>query len=162
MTTPRVYVGTYSKYNSGNLAGAWVDLEGHTKESFYEACKELHSNEEDPEFMFQDYEGFPSTYYGESGLDNGLWEWLALDDDDKELLAAYQEAVDSTGTIEQAQSAYYGQASSALEFAEEYIESTGMLNEMPTNLQCYFDYGSFTRDLMYDFSESNGYYFSNH
>ena len=160
MTTPRIYVGTYSKYNSGNLAGAWVDLEGHTKDSFYEVCKELHSDEIDPEFMFQDYEGFPESYYNESGFDSDLWAWLELDDGDRELLAAYQEAVDSTGDIDDARNAYYGQASSDLDFAEEYIESTGMLSEIPDNLQHYFDYQSFARDLMYDFSEANGYYFS--
>ena len=25
-TNPKVYVGTWAKYNSGNLAGAWIDL----------------------------------------------------------------------------------------------------------------------------------------
>ena len=52
-----VYVGTYGKYNNGSLFGAWLDLSDYAdKEEFYEACRELHKDEEDAEFMFQDYE----------------------------------------------------------------------------------------------------------
>lgn len=39
---------------NGRFAAA-IDLtEYSSKEEFYEACKELHSDEEDAEFMFQD------------------------------------------------------------------------------------------------------------
>lgn len=52
---PSIYVGTYHKYNCGSIAGKWLNLtEYSSKEEFYEACKELHSDEEDAEFMFQD------------------------------------------------------------------------------------------------------------
>ncbi|HMP91047.1 MAG TPA: antirestriction protein ArdA, partial [Kiritimatiellia bacterium] len=57
--TPRVYVGTYAKYNDGSIAGEWIDLEGHDADSFRDACLELHKDEADPELMFQDFEGFP-------------------------------------------------------------------------------------------------------
>src|SRR5690349_16831915 len=57
-TAPRVYVGTYAKYNNGSIAGAWLDLEDYAdKDSFLAACAELHKDEDDPEFMFQDFEG---------------------------------------------------------------------------------------------------------
>ncbi len=53
--TMRVYVGTYAKYNDGNLFGKWFDLEDYTDlDEFYEACADLHADEEDPELMFQD------------------------------------------------------------------------------------------------------------
>ena len=42
-----VYVGTYGKYNNGSLFGAWLDLSDYAdKEEFYEACRELHKDEE--------------------------------------------------------------------------------------------------------------------
>ena len=57
-----VYVGTYGKYNNGSLFGAWLDLSDYAdKEEFYEACRELHKDEEDAEFMFQDYENIPEN-----------------------------------------------------------------------------------------------------
>ena len=36
----------------------------------------------------------------------------------------------------------------ALEYAEQYIEDTGMLDDMPENLRYYFDAGAFARDLL--------------
>ena len=62
-----VYVGTYGKYNNGSLFGAWLDLSDYAdKEEFYEACRELHKDEEDAEFMFQDWENVPEGLIGES------------------------------------------------------------------------------------------------
>ena len=37
---------------------------------------------------------------------------------------------------------------SAIEYAESYIEDTGLLNEMPENLRYYFDTEAFARDLL--------------
>ena len=57
LSEARVYVGTYGKYNNGSLFGAWLDLSDYSdKEDFYEACRELHKDEEDAEYMFQDWE----------------------------------------------------------------------------------------------------------
>ena len=36
----------------------------------------------------------------------------------------------------------------AREYVEDYIENTGMLEAMPENLQPYFDYDAFTRDML--------------
>ena len=66
----RVYVGTYKKYNEGNLNGAWLNLDDYdTYGDFLKKCGEVHFNERDPEFMIQDCEGFPD------GLD--CMEWLS-------------------------------------------------------------------------------------
>ena len=76
--TIQIYVGTYSKYNEGSIAGAWLDLEKFSdKEDFLSACLELHNDEADPELMFQDYEGFPDRFYSESGITEALFDWLA-------------------------------------------------------------------------------------
>lgn len=159
----QIYVGTYAKYNNGSINGAWLKLEDYADaEEFHQACLELHKDEEDPELMFQDYEGFPRAFYGECSLSPALWDWLELSDDDRELLEAFQEVRgDTSATLEDAQDACFGKYESVLAFAEEYIESTGMLSEVHESIARYFDYESFARDLMYDYSESNGYYFSN-
>lgn len=71
----RVYVGTYAKYNSGSLNGKWLTLSDYKDRSeFYAACRELHKDETDPEFMFQDWEGVPSWMIGESHIDAEVWE----------------------------------------------------------------------------------------
>ena len=45
------------KYNNGSIEGKWFDLSDFSdKDEFCEACKELHADEEAPEYMFQDWE----------------------------------------------------------------------------------------------------------
>ena len=67
LSEARVYVGTYGKYNNGSLFGTWLNLSDYLdKEDFYEACRELHKDEEDAEFMFQDWENVPEGLIGES------------------------------------------------------------------------------------------------
>jgi len=91
---PRVYVGTYAKYNDGSLKGKWLNLNDYADhEEFMEACRDLHKDENDPEIMFQDYEGFPDGYYNESSVSAKLWDWLELDDEEKLVVEAYQNEV---------------------------------------------------------------------
>ena len=56
---PSVYVGTYGKYNDGSLCGLWIDLSCfNSYDDFINFCKAIHADEEDPELMAQDFEGF--------------------------------------------------------------------------------------------------------
>lgn len=67
LSEAKVYVGTYAKYNNGSLSGAWLDLSDYSdKKEFYEACRELHKDEEDAEYMFQDYENIPEALISEN------------------------------------------------------------------------------------------------
>lgn len=73
MKSAKVYVGTYKKYNSGSLAGGWLSLADFSDyDAFLAACRKLHSDENDAEFLIEDTEGFPD------GLD--VTEWLYEDD----------------------------------------------------------------------------------
>lgn len=131
-TTAKIYVGTYAKYNSGSIAGGWLDLEDyHDAEEFMNACKELHSDEEDPEFMFQDYEGFPECFYSESMSPEELeklYEFINMDDYEKKIIEMY---ADATGysiddiDLSRAQDAFHGTADSEAEFAERMAEECG-------------------------------------
>jgi len=68
MSNPKVYVGTWAKYNRGSIAGGWLALnECKDYQAFLRKCKALHRNERDPEFMIQDTEDFPD------GLSCGDW-----------------------------------------------------------------------------------------
>lgn len=70
----KVYVGTYAKYNNGSIKGDWIELNNFSSiEEFYEFCSELHSDETDPEFMFQDWENIPSELISESGISENIF-----------------------------------------------------------------------------------------
>ena len=153
MNGPQIYVGTYAKYNNGNLAGAWLSLdECDTAEAFEAAAKKLHKNERDPELMLQDYEGFPEAFYGESWLDERIWEWLALDEDQREIVGAWLDEVGGTDSIEYILDHHVGSADSWEDYVADYVEQTGMLDSMPDDLQRYFDHEAFGRDLIHDFT----------
>ena len=89
-TTARVYVGTYHKYASGSIKGAWLDLDDYSdRTEFYEACKQLHADEDDPEFMFQDWESIPKGMIGESWIDEAVWEFMFMPEWKQELVGAF-------------------------------------------------------------------------
>jgi antirestriction protein len=156
-TTARVYVGTYAKYNGGSITGKWLDCEDYSDHNaFIGACKALHADEPDPELMFQDYEG-PAAFYAESAIDPALWDWLELDEDDRELLAVYQEHVDESGDIETARDSYQGTFDSPSDWAADWLESTGSLSEIPETLRNHFDFEAYARDAGFD-----GYVFARH
>jgi antirestriction protein len=83
---------------------------------------------------------------GESHIDAALWDWLALDDDDKELLRVYRAEIDSDGSIEQARDAYAGRYKDEEDWAYEFLTDTGALESIPENLRNYFDFAAYARD----------------
>lgn len=142
-----IYVGTYAKYNAGSLFGKWLNPEDFDdKQEFLDACRELHIDEDDPELMFQDWEGVPPGMVSECHVSEDLWDWLELSDTAKEILSLYREHVDSNGTIEQAEEAFRGVYRSAADWAEEYLSDTGALNEVPESLRYFIDFDAYARD----------------
>lgn len=79
----KLYVGTYAKYNSGSLSGAWLDLDKYANaDEFEAACRRLHRDESDPELMFQDVETDPGCdwqegLYSESSIPREYWSLKA-------------------------------------------------------------------------------------
>lgn len=147
----RVYVGTYAKYNSGSLAGEWLDLEDYSdKAEFYAACKELHANEPDPEFMFQDWEDIPEGMIGESHICEEAFEVAAMDEDERKLITVYRAHVNQEGTLEEAQEAFRGTHKSPEDYAWEFTEECGYLEKVPAFLQCHIDWQGVARDMGHD------------
>lgn len=123
----KVFVGTYHKYNSGSVAGAWLDCENYNNyDEFLDAAREIHSDEQDPELMFQDFEGFPKEWYSETEIKTALWEWLDLDEQDQKIVTAYLKGVDDCDdVIEKAKDCFVGTYDTAAEFAQQWAEDYG-------------------------------------
>lgn len=150
-TSPRVYVSTYAKYNNGSLKGEWVNLDGHDADTFAEAIRELHADEADPEFMFQDFEGFPREFYSESGLKDELWEWLELDEHNRKIWAMACEAYGYDVTFSQAQDGFSGTADSGADFAQEQAEESGAIpKDFPNWISIDWE-ATWDRNLCYDY-----------
>ena len=145
---PRIYVGTYAKYNDGSIDGKWIDIsEYNTYEEFVDACRELHADEEDPEFMVQDYENFPERWYHEGGLPteeefNKINDFYLMDDNLKQPFEVYVNYTNND-SIEDFEEAYEGQFNSPEDFGYYCIENFGF----PDAAENYIDYEAYGRDL---------------
>lgn len=151
-TAPRLYVGTYAKYNNGSISGAWLNLEDYAdKDAFLEACAELHKDESDPEFMFQDFEGFPRKFYSESSVSDALFAWVALSEDDRLLLSLYMENGNSDADIEEARDHFAGEWDSLEDYVQDLWEQSGEMPQAPKNQWWhpanYIDWERMAKDL---------------
>ena len=149
--SPALYCGTYGKYNSGNLSGIWVDISTFDDyEDFVNFCLAIHSDEEDPELMYQDFENMPDSLYhesmGEEGF-NKIAEYCELCDE-------YSvEAVDdflewySPDDLDMMHDVYVGVYDSEEDFAREIVNGCCDLEKMMGDLSYYFNYEALARDL---------------
>lgn len=169
---PALYCGTYGKYNNGSIAGKWLYLDDYEgPEEFLQACRELHKNESDPEFMFQDYEYLPKELYSESMSIKDLeqvYQYINLNEHDREILTEF---MDATGyyfedAIDVFEECYDTELDSrhpdnqAREYGE-YVIDNGLFGvEIPDALANYIDYEAIGRDCLMDCSiSSNGFVF---
>ncbi|UZX63639.1 antirestriction protein ArdA (plasmid) [Yersinia ruckeri] len=148
-TTPAVYVGTYHKYNCGSIAGQWFELtDFDSAEEFYAACRTLHADEDDAEFMFQDCEGIPTQFAFESQV---IWEFIDAykQAESGGLAAAFFAWSEYSGECDydKFDDAYRGEADTEEDYAREYVEESGLLSEVPDCLQNYIDFEAYARDL---------------
>ena len=176
MSEMRIYCGTYGKYNAGSLDGKWFDLDDYAdRDEFYEACQAFHDRNNpvdedgDPipsehEFMFQDWEGIPSGMISECHVDEEVWQLPeAYDKYGEDAVNAYLSLFNGSWDEDDFNDRYHGEYSSWSDMAEEMLESTGQLSEIPENLRYYFDYEAYARDIRLngDMCERDGHFFWN-
>lgn len=160
-----IYVGTYAKYNSGSIAGAWLDTTDYAdRAEFYEACRDLHSDEDDAELMFQDYDGAimykldKMRFVSECHVSPEIWEFIDHFGDDEEQFEAFVEwsAHVGGGSLESFESAFVGSFDSLTAYAEHLFEEEYLPCIQDKYLQeffgRYFDAKSYAHDL-----DCNGY-----
>lgn len=164
-----IYVGTYAKYNNGSLFGKWMNLSDYSDfDELFKAIQELHKDECEPEFMFQDYENCrlfeKMGLLGESFLSPEIYEIAEQINDsgyDSEVFEACLNNLGKTDfktLYDCVENNYCGEYKSDIDFVQDLLEQTG---EIPQNLPSYIciDWEATSRNIMFDYSESNGYYF---
>ena len=156
----QIYVGTYAKYNDGSIAGAWIDLSAHDEESFWAECAKLHADEDDAEYMFQDWEGIPAEYIGESSLSPEFWAYMEFLDNTHLDAAAVFAGLELGIPLDSLEDAYQGEHDSDEDFAQELADSCGMVpDDLSWPVNC-IDWERAARDLMFDYNAEGGHYFS--
>ena len=167
----QIYVGTYKKYNDGNLYGKWLKLTDYSSiEEFYEAMRELHKDEHDPEYMFQDYE-MPALFEQMNLISESYISPIIYDVLDElqnaecglEVISAYLDCFGYSCSsvselLEKISDCYEGEFGNDEDFTENLLCETRCI---PDNLPSYIyiDWKSTARDIMMDYSASNDHYF---
>jgi len=156
--TASIYVGTYKKYNHGDLSGDWLDLDDFLDaKEFYAECKKLHADEHDPELMFQDWEGIPNNLISECHLDEDFFDYMEAVKTshlDPEVFLAGAALDIPYDKIEET---YQGEWRSDEDFVTNLLDTTDGIPDLPNYI--HIDWAGTTRDIMIDYGESEGHYF---
>lgn len=171
MQNQRIYVGTYKKYNEGSIYGAWLDLDDYSDfDELMEAMRTLHKDEEDPEFMFQDYECLEIIedleLISEGHISEEIYDVLeAIENSgyDVAIIEAYTYCTNNLSSdIQDILTAinhrYVGEYSNDKGFVQEQLKVAGYI---PENLPDYMviDWERTASNLMFDYCSHNNHYF---
>ncbi|WP_336963208.1 antirestriction protein ArdA [Chryseobacterium contaminans] len=167
LDTASIYVGTYAKYNKGSLYGKWLNLGDYSDyEDLLKAMRELHGDEDDPEFMLQDHENcelFEKLgLIGETFLSPEIYEIAKQINDSGFDIEVFESYIDCVGKMD-FQSVYGGVMNYYIgEYSDDETFAQYILEEsIPESLSnyIYIDWEATARNLMFDYFESNGHYF---
>lgn len=145
----KVYVANLGRYNEGELVGAWftppIDEE--------EMAKRIGLNEDYEEYAIHDFElPFDVDEYTPISEINRLCEAIQeiegtpIYNELKEIQGMWFSSLEEL--LENKEDIHcYSDCDSMEDVARYYVEETGQLGEVPSNLQNYIDYQSLGRDM---------------
>ena len=149
---PRIYVACLASYNAGRLHGKWIEASQTADEIREEIDEILRSS---PEFIAEDwaihdYEGFEGIRISEHENIELIAEFAALVEEQRELIGRLVDHCGGLNEIEEAkrmlEEDYAGEADSLEDWAENFLDDTGVLGEVPSSLRYYIDFKSYGRD----------------
>lgn len=158
----RVFITNLGKYNEGELIGKWLDLPCENTEEELASIDVSDEPDENgiyyEEYFITDYEndyGYKVGEYDSLEELNEIAEELEnLDDYDREVVNAF---IENGSDIEEALDGLrdgdymvFSNCSDMTDVAYQYIEETGLLNDVPETLRNYFDYEAYGRDMSYE------------
>ena len=163
----RIHYWELSNYHSGKLIGQWFDLDGLTYEEHITELtnwlESLPANDgyKCEEWIVGDVEDVPAHCVGEWSIDPEFFTLMEVINNSYYDAEVFHAGVALGIAIDNIEDSYQGKHDNDEALAEDYCESTGMLDDIPDNLKCYFDMEAFGRDLAMDYMEHDGHYFLN-
>lgn len=150
--TPKIYVACLAAYNRGKLHGKWIDAT-YGLEHIQEEIQAMLARSPIPnaeEWAIHDTDGFDGLSVSEYANLEGIADAAELIEQYGELASHVIEYYGGVDDLDEAKTAlednYAGEYDSLGDWAEELLEETGALSELPDNLRSYFDYDSYARD----------------
>lgn len=161
----KIYVADLAAYNAGHLHGAWIEATSDA-DAMQEAVSAMLATSPVP-----DAEEFAIHDLDHDGELAGIGEFSGLQavakavetaeliedelgDDGVLIYGAFYEHYgqhddEPTEAVERVREAYAGHHDSVADWAENFLEETGGLDEVPENLRNYIDFDAYGRDAKY-------------
>ena len=153
---PKIYVACLASYNNGILHGAWIDASSDANEmqDAVDAMLAASPMPDAEEFAIHDHDGINCSEYDSLQIIADKMSLIEefekeFGDDASGIINAYEDCfgVGNADDAQKVRDAYCGHYDSKEDYAIEFVESCGYLDEAPKYLQMYFDYEAFARDL---------------
>lgn len=169
--TPSIYVACLAAYNNGILHGQWIDATQDADDIHAEIAAMLAASpiSEAEEYAIHDTDNFEGIDIGEYASIELVAEVAAALEEHGQPFAAYAKHNSLREALDNFEDAYQGSYDSEESFAEQLLEDTGCLSEVPQHLRNYIDFKSYAQDLElggdYTFIRANWsetYVFNNH
>lgn len=168
----KIFITNLGMYNNGILCGEWVELPCDDFSAVYDRIKVCHDDKMYYDGAGNPYEEVFITDYS-SSFDIRINEFQNIDElndfaesieniDDEIIETLLYFGVQWDDIPTEADNVFvYANCSTMTDVAYEVVEQTGMLEQIPDNLQHYFDYEAYGRDLNIEgnFYYSNGNYY---
>lgn len=141
-----IFVTTCKKKEENNVNGGRLCLgDYNTVEDFYKACRKLHSDEENPEFWFENYEGLEGFEAFIDGiyLDENLFLLQDVDENEEGVIAylKYEQVIDDP-FINYARENYIGKFENDYDLGKYLAEECNTIIVSP-EVESYFDYANY-------------------
>lgn len=163
--TPQIYVACLAAYNNGILHGQWIDA-AQDSSAIRAEIDDMLADSPIPdaeEWAVHNYDGLPSN----------LGEWPDLDqlaqiaegiDQHGDAFRAYLAwADDDKATVDAFVNCYIGEYLNRADFAEDWLENSGQLADVPEQLQAFINFDAYGRAMLLSGSmvEHDGFWFHN-
>lgn len=152
---PKIYVACLASYNNGKLHGKWIDatLSGDEIQEEVNTMLAFSTEIHPEEWAIHDYQDFECINIDEWQSFDEVSEIanMLIDDRwDSELIASVYEHLGSgtspQDTLDYLDENYQGEFESLEHWAEQFLEDTGGLENVPKNLFHYIDFDKYGRD----------------
>jgi len=161
-----VHFWELSNYNNGQLIGRFFDLKGKTKGEFYKEIQEWLdelteiTGELCEEWILGDVDGVPSEYVYEYGISDEFFKINEVVEESNLDLKVINAGLACDIQLESIEDAYVGEYFNDEDFAFKMAEMCDFKETNRWPNYC-IDWERAAKDLMYDYSSSDGFYFSN-
>lgn len=145
---PAIYVACLASYNAGHLYGHWLDLsDGPDVEDIREAIDAVIKESpawDTEEYAIHDSQGLPSPLRGEhpdiESLADYCQNWSELPADDAEAYRLHCGNINGIATLSEFRDCFRGVYSSPEDFAYDYYDEQGLIQQLPEPLRYYIDW----------------------